>query len=228
VKKFAALFDIHYGFERKGGHKVPLHDLKAFGVAYSFLEHFKPEVIILGGDIIDCGVISHHNHGKPGKTEGLKLVADAEGCRAEILAPLRKLKAKRYEYIIGNHEFWLEDLGNAEPGLQGLLDVRNLLELKGFNVIPQGGHTNERNIRFGHFHSYSSYSKNTPMDDEYPKTGISVPCLSKKNPSYGKGKPNRWSQGFLYGYLLPDGNFHDYVVTIIRGKAVIEGKIYRG
>jgi hypothetical protein len=131
--------------------------------------------------------------------------------------------------------------------------VRNLLELKGFNVIPQGGHTNlgkltfihgdqlsgefpaksaviayERNIRFGHFHSYSSYSKNTPMDDEYPKTGISVPCLSKKNPSYGKGKPNRWSQGFLYGYLLPDGNFHDYVVTIIRGKAVIEGKIYRG
>jgi metallophosphoesterase superfamily enzyme len=251
MTKFAAIYDVHYGFERKNGHKVSLHDLKAFNTAIDFLADFRPEILILGGDILDCGVISHHNHGKPGRTEGLRLLADAKGCQEEIIEPCKRLKAKKNIYIKGNHEAWLDDLTDYEPGLAGLVDIQELLGLKNWEIISQGGHFNlgrltfvhgdqfsgefaaksavvayERNMRFGHFHSHSVYSKNTPLHDEYPKTGVGIPCLCRKNPSYGKGKPNRWSQGFLYGYLLPDGSFHDYVVTIIRGKCVIGGKVY--
>jgi hypothetical protein len=253
MTKFAALFDLHYGFERKSGHKVPLHDMKAFSVAYQVVQDFKPDVLICGGDFLDCGAISHHNHGKPGRTEGLRLVADAEGCQKEIIQPLIKLKAKKNIFLIGNHEAWLNDLTDLEPGLGGLLDIRPLLALpEKWDVVPQGGHYNlgkltfihgdvlsgefaaksavvsyERNIRFGHFHSHSVYSKNTPLHDEYPKTGVGVPCLCRKDPSYGKGRPNRWSQGLLVGYVNQDGSFHDYVITIIKGKTVVGGKVYK-
>ena len=76
-KRFIATYDLHYGFERKGGHKVALHDAKAWEAVLQFGRDFKPDTWIMGGDMLDCGVISHHNKGKPGRTEGLRLVSDA-------------------------------------------------------------------------------------------------------------------------------------------------------
>lgn len=73
MTKYAALFDLHYGYERRNGHKVPLHDMRAFGAALAFLKDFRPDTLILGGDILDCGAISHHNKGKPGLSGGLVL-----------------------------------------------------------------------------------------------------------------------------------------------------------
>jgi len=36
-------------------------------------------------------------------------------------------------------------------------------------------------------------------------------------------------QGFLWGYINgPEGLFNDYVSVIIGGKAIINGKLYRG
>ena len=42
MQKFAFLTDLHYGFERRNGHKVPLHDQRAIDAALSFLGDFKP------------------------------------------------------------------------------------------------------------------------------------------------------------------------------------------
>ena len=68
--KFIAAWDMHYGYERRGGHKVALHDSKAINAMLKFAADFKPDTFILGGDIMDCGAISHHNHGKPGLLRG--------------------------------------------------------------------------------------------------------------------------------------------------------------
>lgn len=254
-KKFVFLCDLHYGFERKNGHKVPLHDEKAMELALQFTNDYQPDVIILGGDILDCGAISHHNKSKPGRTEGLRIVSDARECFNDFISPLNVKVApgaKKY-YIKGNHEAWLQDLQEEIPGIEGLLDVKQLLQLdSSWNIIDQGDHINlgkltfihgdqlsggehvakaaviayERSVRFGHFHSTQLYSKNTPIDNVYPKTGMSVGCLCKKAPHYGKGKPNRWNQGFLYGYILSDGSYFDYPVTIIKGQSIIDGKHY--
>lgn len=251
--KFCFLTDLHWGYQRQGGHKTPLHDIKALKSTLKFLEDFKPDVVILGGDMLDCAAISHHNKGKPGRVEGLKLLSDAKELQESLIKPLEQLKPSKLVYITGNHERWLQDLTESEPGLEGLLDLDVLLNLgKKWNVIPQGGHFNlgkltfihgdqlsgteficknaviayERNIRFGHLHSYQVYSKNSALDYKHSKTGVLVPCLCTKRPHYGGGAPNKWQQGFNWGYIDGD-KFNDYVSIITDGSFTANGKTYK-
>lgn len=255
MHKFLATYDLHFGFERKNGHKIPLHDTKAWGATLAFARDFKPDTWIIGGDFLDCGVISHHNHGKPGATEGLKLIGDATEGRKFFIDPIEEIMgSKEKVYLIGNHEDWLTDLTDKIPALEGLVDLETLLHLGKWNVVPQGGtyrlgkltfiHGDtvkggehvaknavinyERNIRFGHHHSYQTYTKCSAIDLKNAKTGVSVPCLCGKSPKYGEGSPNRWAQGFLYGYIGDKGYFNDYVVIVVDGQCIVNGKLYKG
>lgn len=253
MKKFIFATDIHFGYERKGGHKVPLHDIKAVNSMLAFAKDFKPDVFILGGDVLDCNPVAHHNKGKPGRTEGLKLLVDAQEAVKAVIEPIEAIKPKELIFITGNHERFLADMVEEIPGLEGILDVESLLKLQKWDIVPQGGHYNlgkltfvhgdqltggehiakaaviayERNIRFGHVHTFQSFTKTSPLDYKNAKTGIAVPCLCHKTPSYGRGKPNRWVQGFNYGYILDNGNFNDYIVTILDGQCAVNGKLYK-
>lgn len=218
-----------------------------------FAQDFKPQTWIHGGDLLDCGSISHHNKHKPGNVEGLRLLSDAEEGRKIFIQPVEEI-AKELVYITGNHEAWLDDIVEEMPSLEGVVDLKNLLKLKRWEVIPQGGIYNlgkltflhgdtikggehvakaavinyERSVRFGHFHTFQTYAKNSPIDYKNAKTGIAVPCLCTKQPGYGAGKPNKWLQGFLFGYVDEKGFFNDYVVTIIDGSFTVNGKTYKG
>jgi hypothetical protein len=242
--KFLAAYDIHWGYLRIGGHKKALHDDKAIGCMLKFAADFRPDVFILGGDGLDCGVISHHHKGKPGATEGLKLLADATEFGDQVLRPIEALKPKELVYITGNHEDWLNQFVEEHPTLEGIVDLETILKLKGWKVIPQGGHYNlgkltflhgdqisggmnaarkavidfERSVRFGHYHTHSVFTKCSPLDAKNAKTGVIVPCLCRKDPPYMKGKPNTWLQGFNWGYVGAGGMFQDYVQIIIDGK----------
>ena len=253
LKKFIATWDLHWGYERSNGHKTALHDLKAWRAVVAFAEDFKPDTWVVGGDFLDCGAISHHNKGKSRPVEGFRLLQDAEECVEAAIRPIYSL-ADECVYIGGNHERWIEDLLDENPGLEGIVDIKKLLSLDHWKVIPQGGHFNlgkltfihgdqisggehvaksavlsyERSVRFGHFHTYQTYTKNSALEYKYAKTGIAVPCLCTKTPKYGKGKPNKWVQGFNYGYIADDGNYNDYVVVIVDGKCVVNGKVYKG
>lgn len=253
IKRFVFAADLHWGYERRGGHKIPLHDLKAIKAMLAFVRDFKPDYFILGGDALDCGAISHHNKNKPGNIEGLRLLNDAQELREAVLDPIESY-SKNLIFITGNHCDWLNDLTIETPALEGLIDVASLLKLEKWKVIPQGGTYNlgkltflhgdtivggehcakaavinyERNVRFGHFHSFSTYTKTSPIEQKLSKTGICVPCLCSKGPKYGEGKPNRWAQGFLYGYTGPKGYFNDYVVVITDGQCIVNGKLYHG
>ena len=254
MEKFVALFDLHWGYARQGGHKVPLHDQRALDVALQFVSDFKPHHTILGGDILDCGAISHHNDGKPGEVEGLRIRQDAQEARKELILPVESYTKDRLVYHIGNHEDWLQDLVMRCPPLEGLVEAEHILSLgKRWEVVEVGGisrlgklhfvhgehvktqnlakaavETYERNIRFGHHHTYQVYTKTSPVESN-GHTGVAVPCLCRKDPTYGKQAPNKWKQGFLYGYVdCPDNTFNDYVAVIVNGKVTIGGKTYRG
>jgi hypothetical protein len=253
MQKFIFSTDLHYGFERRNGHKIPLHDEKAWEVVLKFAQDFKPNTWILGGDMLDCGCISHHNHGRPGQTEGLRLLADAEEGRKRFIEPVEKICKGECVYITGNHEQWLRKLTDELPTLEGIVDLQHLLKLNKWTIIPQGGVFNlgkltfmhgdtisggehvaksavisyERSIRFGHFHCFQTYSKNSPIEYKNAKTGIAVPCLCSKSPGYIAGRPNRWIQGFNYGYIDDKGFFNDYIPIILDGKTVINGKEYK-
>jgi metallophosphoesterase superfamily enzyme len=253
MEKFIALFDLHYGYERRNGHKVALHDTKALKVALDFAKDFKPDHVILGGDMLDCGCVSHHNHGKPGSIEGLKLLGDAKELREALIKPIEALRPKTQTYITGNHEDWLNDLQEMIPALEGIIDVKSMLKLDDkWKVVPVGEahrlgklvfvHGDQikggvhsakyaveayhKNIYFGHHHTHQAYTRVSSLEQN-GHTGTAVPCLCKKNPEYGGGSPNRWMQGFLFGYINNDQTFNSYVVVIIDGKATINGKLYK-
>lgn len=255
MEKFVSLYDLHWGYERRAGHKVPLHDQKALNVALRFIQDFKPDHVILGGDTLDCGAISHHNHGKPGAVEGFRLLSDANELRAALIEPIEQLRTKSLTYIVGNHEDWLTDLVEQIPALEGIVDVRSMLKLsKKWEIVPigeskrlgklifvhgdqiKGGEHSakwatvayEANVRFGHHHTYQVYTKTSSIDSN-GHTGIAIPCLCRKGPRYGGGSPNRWVQGFHWGYVGgPNNTFNDYVSVIINGVATINGKSYVG
>lgn len=256
MEKFVALFDAHVGYERDGSrHKVPLHDEKAISVAVQFIHDFKPDHVVLGGDILDCGSVSHHRKGVAGQLESLRLLAEAKECRDSIIKPIQERVKGRLIYHVGNHEDWLNDVVDETPALEGIVDIAALLKLDDrWEIVGQGkasklgkltfihgdtvkGGQNpalaavtnyERNIRFGHFHTFQMATKTTPIDAN-GHTGIAVPCLSKKGHRYGQGAPNKWMQGFLWGWIGgPENIFNDYVTVIVNGKAIVNGKLYRG
>jgi hypothetical protein len=256
LEKFVALFDLHYGYEINGSrHKVALHDEKALSVAMQFIKDFKPDHVVLGGDMLDCGSLSHHRLGNTGQLEGLRILAEAKELRAKVLDPLEKQVKGSLIYHIGNHEAWLEQLVDKTPSLDGIINAEALLGLGDrWDLVEQGGvsklgklkfvhgdnisggqhHANsavnnyEANIRFGHFHTFQAAAKTTPVEAN-GHTGVSVPCLCKKAHQYGKGQPNKWMQGFLWGYIGgPGGSFNDYVTVIVNGTATIMGKTYKG
>jgi hypothetical protein len=220
-----------------------------------FIKDFKPDHVILGGDMLDCGSVSHHRKGNPGQLEGLRLLAEANELRKQVIEPLEKQVKGRLVYHIGNHEDWLNDVVDEAPALEGIVDIRSLLKLNDkWEIIPQGklsqlgklhfvhgdgirGGQNvanyavtayERNVRFGHFHTFQVATKTTPVEAN-GHTGMAVPCLCKKATRYGQGAPNKWMQGFLYGYTGgPSGSFNDYPVVIVNGVATINGVTYVG
>lgn len=234
---------------------MPLHDTKALGVALKFIEDFKPNHIILGGDMLDCGSISHHNHGKPGAVEGFRLLGDAKELQEALIKPLERLRTKSLTYIVGNHEDWLTDLVEQIPALEGIVDVASILSLSSrWKIVPQGEafklgklifvhgdqikggehsakwavQAYEANVRFGHHHTFQAFTKTSAIDAN-GHTGVAVPCLCRKGPRYGGGSPNKWMQGFSWGYVGgPNGTFNDYTTIIVNGAATINGKAYFG
>lgn len=253
MEKFVFLTDLHWGYERVGGHKVPVHDIKALNVALGFIKDFKPDHIILGGDMLDCGSISHWTADTPGEVEGMRLFQEAKELRDNLIIPCEK-SGVSLTYIEGNHEDWLNHFVAKHPALEGIVEIGNLLRLDEelWQVVRQGqayqlgkltfihgdqvkGGANhalwatnayEASVRFGHFHTFQVAAKTAQLKAN-GHTGMSVPCLCKRGPKYGKGAPNSWMQGFLFGWV-DSKSFNDYPVVIVDGKATIQGKTYHG
>lgn len=260
TKKFLAMFDTHYGRhrERPGSRPLPIHNQAQIDAVLAFASDFKPDTFILGGDIVDCGPISHWNARKKLSMEGLRLKDDFEDCRRNLMHPLERLlpsKTKKV-FIHGNHENWIDQFVEEHSGLAGMVSVESELGLdeSAWTVVQQGDHFElgkmlimhgdtlgageyvakkavidyETSVRFGHVHTHQVYTKTSRADASEIKTGIAVPCLCTRRPGYGKGAPNRWIQGFLWGYINDDGTFNDYVTVIVKDRFVLNGKTYKG
>jgi len=96
-----------------------------------------------------------------------------------------------------------------------------------YHAAKTADRTNKSIVYF-HDHTFQTYIKESIIDDDAFCGGFAIGCLCNKKPSYGKGRPNRWVNGFCYGYLHTDSSFNLYPVLIIHGRTVINGKLYRG
>lgn len=251
-QSFLATFDSHWGYEREAGRLHALHDVAAHEVVLQFARAFKPDVYINGGDGLDCGAISHWRRDRHRSVEGLRLIKDAVEYGERFLNPLADIVGTCH-YLPGNHERWIDDLVDREPALEDTLRLDLLLQLgppwtlHPYNAVlklgklyfthgdqVRGGQhaakwaveTYGRSIRLGHFHTWQAFTRHNAIDAHDIHTGVVVPSLCKRDPGYIRRAPNRWSHGFLYGYINADGSFWDAVVPIIKGRAVVEGRLY--
>ena len=255
VAAFDLHFGWEYRWEKGRRVVSATHSLPAIAALMQFVKDFRPNVFILGGDQLNCGPVSHWHKGRPRLDENFRLKDEMDLLDKYILQPLDtypELTEKVWHNA--NHEKWLQDFIDENSGIEGLIEPENYLALKsrGWKILSQGEiyklgklHTvhgdvlkpgknraqklvgdYRRNIRCGHFHTYEVATDVTPYDRSDFHTGIVVPAMAKVNAAYIKNGPSNHQQGFLYGWVAPDGSFTDHVMTIVKGKFLWNGKIY--
>ena len=142
---------------------VPFQDDKAVDLWIKFLEWYKPEVLVLNGDIIDCFGISKFTRSP---LEGKRLkeeIEDTKALLARIVAATPK--CTRY-YVFGNHENRLHKfMANNAQEIYELIALEDLLGL-GRNFIIVNGSNVENIIKLndlyvGHWNRVSKHSSYT-------------------------------------------------------------------
>lgn len=144
-------------------------------------------------------------------------------------------KAK-FTYIIGNHEDWLRQFALQYPQMRDF-SLESLIDFKGLGITVCGaspsdsyyrvgklwfchGHQfgsqnpakqaltyTHRSVVFGHWHSEITWSDFSNVDEYEKHIAYQVPCYCHMAPEYGKGRPNRWSNGFFWANFKKSGNF---------------------
>jgi len=258
--RFLAFGDVHYGWDKvfssRGRlRKQPIHDIRAFRVMLKFAKEYRPDIIVMAGDIADMSPICHHEFDRPKNLEAQRLQEVYEKLDEDIIQPVEALGASTVYWIDGSHEAWAAKLASRIPGIDGLIDPFHYLRLAecGFLYQPVGSivtlgklafahgdtiTTSRLNaakraverfgssIRIWHHHTYQVFTKETLKNLAY-QTGVAVPCLCSRGPRYQQTHLNSWVKGFLYGVIERNG-FHDYVAVIWKNRLQTgDGHVYK-
>lgn len=241
--------------------QVPYHDERSLNAVLKYARSEKWDQCILLGDTLDLDCISHHNRNRLRQVEGKRILADAHAGN-QILDRIEKAvkvnsKSPKFVFLQGNHEQRITRLIEANPTLEGLVEVELILRLKergwtwvscwddgqcyqlGKALFHHGRfhglhHTRKHvltygsNVFYGHVHDMECSSLSRFGSDE-TIVGQSLGCLCKYEQSYLGSNPSKWQQGFGVFYFLPDGHFTYYTPRIFRNRFVApNGKVYAG
>lgn len=240
MKKILALFDCHVPFN------IPLD------LVWEFAQDFKPDVVILGGDICEWGSVSHWVADQSRHLDYGTLKQEYEAMKRTVLLPLSQVapKAKKI-FIPGNHERWIEQDCNRNPNLREFAELHK--NIKGWKILAfnesykagsnlvyiHGLYTNKyhahktaeafvgKSVRYGHVHTMQSFTNISPVDSKHFYQAQSIGCLCTLNPHFMENQPNAWVNGFDYCYLNDDGTFHPFPIIIVKGKFWAEGRFYK-
>jgi predicted phosphodiesterase len=230
---------------------IPEHDKRALGTAIKIAKWYSPDEVIILGDFLDCGAVSHWNRTKIKDREGLRLAKDFT-VGNEVLDSIQKFCPK-ITYLEGNHEFWVRDLITEQPELEGLIDVEVGLRLKerGIKFLPYNtryqlgklsfthglytcqAHAKKHvqefgcSIVYGHLHDVQLHIRCSPIDVDDKHLGLSLGCLAKKNPQFMRNRPSNWVHAVGVGTVRQDGCFNIDPVIISAGTASYAGRTFR-
>jgi predicted MPP superfamily phosphohydrolase len=241
--KIVALFDTH----------IPFH-IKLGGV-FRFIHDFKPDVVVLGGDMHDWTAASHWIANQSLSLDGKTIMKSYDELHKYLLLPLKEAMPKgcKVVFLPGNHEDWLSQTIQLSRNGLGYWELENNIDTKNFNmtILPintpyrvnenlcyiHGIYTNEfhakktvqayhTSVFYGHTHDVQTHLQISPIDIDRFYKGQSCGCLCSLSPSYLKNKPNKWVNGFHFGYV--SGKFfHDVQVIIVNNRFWANNKYYQ-
>ena len=240
--------------------QVPYHDERSLKAVEKFMADHKWDYYINLGDFMDFDSISSFNANKMRLVEGRRLLEDYK-IGNNILDRHQKIvkrrnKAAKFVLLEGNHEERMERYIDANPTVEGLLEVEVALKLKerGFEWVRyydrenyfrlgkatfiHGQYTPKYhaykhvdnwgcNVFYGHLHDVQSFSS-IKKGDHDTIVGQALGCLCDYEQQYIKGRPTNWQQAFGVFYFNPDGTFTYYVPRIIDHSFIWNGKKYQG
>jgi predicted phosphodiesterase len=216
-----------------GDFHFPFCNEKALVVFEKHLGREKWDHLVLGGDILDFSYLSKYSIGNLRSVEGKRIMKDYEEVNKH-LDRWDKLagKAKKH-FIIGNHDLRVEKYINANPNLEGLIELETCLRLKerGYNIVrnyPAGEVLKLDNILFihgtyhnqfhakkhldsydssiiyFHTHTFQSFCK-VRFDKKGYKIAQAVGALCDLEQEYMGKRPSAWINGFVE---IKDGDIH--------------------
>jgi len=229
---------------------APFHDEKALKILYNFMDWFKPEVVFIMGDLLDCYAISRFTKDPEGALHFQEEIDSAISILKDIRSHAKK--AEMY-YIRGNHEARVQKfLWNNAKELSKLhvLEVASLLNLKRLNIeYVEKGMMMYKGVMIKHGSVVRKYAGYTAKA-EFEKNGCSgvsahthraaiymhtnaggdykwmeCGCLCSLDQEYMEGDTANWQQGFGIGYFhRKTKRYQLELVNIIDGKAMYSGK----
>jgi predicted phosphodiesterase len=233
---------------------APYQDNTAIRAMIAFAKEFKPDRIILMGDVIDFYALSSFSKDP---IRALKLQKELDEAVSVLRIIRREFPKAKIDFLKGNHENRLQRfLWNKASELSGLrnLTLPNLLKFDELNIIYHStGRMKYRGkvVKHGNIvRKYSAYTARGELDS----TGISgfsvhthragvhfqtneggkhfwyeFGCLCKLNAEYMEGKTPNWQQAFGIGYFkLGSAKCNVHIIPIINGKALFRNKEYFG
>lgn len=222
---------------------------------WKFAADFKPDVIVLSGDVSEWEPASHWIADQSLRLEGKSILKCHNEVKEIVLDPILRIPGSpRVVFMKGNHEDWLDQCIDICKNGKGYWELESNINVKKYHiefveinkvwrpcenlVYIHGIYTNEfhskktvqayhTSVLYGHTHDYQVYIQVSPLDTGKFYKAASMGCLCNLNPHYGKNKPNRWVHGFNYAYVNEDtGFFNDTQVLIVKGGFWAMGKYY--
>lgn len=244
VRKVVVASDIH----------VPYHDRKVVAAWMQFLKDFKPDELVLNGDIADMHAASSH-----GDAHSEHLIIDEILALNEFLDDVQKVVGPKCKihYCLGNHEDRLPRyIEQNAPNMRGMMTIPQAAQLKQRKItwsdygkvhflsdklgvthgIFHGTHyAKETLVRYGtsiivgHAHRPQIHTMGVAGEDASAIRGcFGLGCMIPVDDvPYLKG-PSGWSNGFGVFYIRRDGTFTPYVINMARQQFVWNGKVYGG
>lgn len=233
-----------------------MYNVEAFNAVCKFIKDFKPEYLIQSGDLLELNCLMGYygkSHIKLTDDDMAELDKDfATGSMLlSTMAACVPKETKKY-WLLGNHEYRIVDLLKFNPAWEIAVSIEKRMNLTGWSVKPyleplklgklnvfHGEFYNQEHLRkhlivyqknllYGHTHSISQGTLASPMR-EIPTWAGNIGCLCDTNPAYQRNKSNTWEHGFCFGYFdKKEGDFYPYIVRIIKGRFIANGKEYKG
>ncbi len=235
TQKIVSLFDIH----------LPYHiNLKPI---WKFIHDFKPDVVVLGGDLHDWEAVSDWIANQSLRLDGQSIKRCYKEIHDIILNPLLMAMPAhcQVKYLKGNHEFWVDQAINLNRNGQGYWELENNIDLKKYHmeVFPINGvyqpcenllyihgvFTNEfhakktvqayhNSVIYVHAHTTQTYTDISPVNVTKFYTAQCAGCLCTLNPHFMKNRPNKWVNGLNFAYIdEKTASFGSTQVVIVHG-----------
>lgn len=224
----------------------PYHDKNAVKLAFKAARAFKPDHLIVGGDLFDFYAVSDYS--KHPKRKAL-LADELEGA-TEFIQELEALAPKR-TFLEGNHEFRLEKyLCTQAPQLFGITSTQKVLGLDRWKFVPFTSHTKlgslflchtpgaggkyavhkahelyQHNVAFFHTHNLGiSYTGNAAGTTHVSANFGWLGGIKFVDYTTNIEKLRRYVHGVGIGYMRTGGDVHLQTVPFVRNVCMIEGK----